>query len=259
MYKELAVIYDRIQEINLPAWADFIIGLEKIYSQRTGPGDGREGRPLLLDLGCGTGGFCLEMAQRGYDPIGIDASEAMLNEAKQNSLALAGRPESLFLLQDIRSFELYGTVDIIVSLLDTVNHLVEKADLRRLFKLCANYLNPGGVMIFDLLQLDYMAQQLGDNIFFFDEDDYSLVWQNSFEPGRQISTADLTLFILAAPGRYHRFDESISERYYDRAVIEQSIRGTGLELVACHDDQELAEPDQAARHFYVLRLAGQPV
>lgn len=255
MYTGLAAVYDRIQNMDISAWADFVIRLEQLYSQRTGQGDGRDGRPLLLDLGCGTGGFCLEMARRGYDPIGVDISAAMLDRARQKQ---AQAEECLFLQQDISRFELFGTVDLIVSLLDTVNHLTRKADLRRMFRLCANYLNPGGVMIFDLLCLGYMEKTLANNIFFFEEDDYSLVWQNSFWPGRLLNRAELTLFIRTENAFYQRFTESISERYYTAADIKAVLAGSGLSLLACHGGHELADSQAGSRDFFVeVKKLGQ--
>ncbi len=253
MYTHLAAIYDRIQNINTPAWADFVIGLEKRHSSRPGPGDGRDGRPILLDLGCGTGNFCLEMARRGYDPIGVDLSLAMLDAARQKQAQAGSQVQDcLFLQQDISRFELFGTVDLIVSLLDTVNHLTRKTDLWRMLKTCANYLNPGGVMIFDLLRLDYMAKTLGNKLFFFEEDDYSLVWQNSFWPGRQLSRAELTLFIQTEPGTYQKYTESISERYYAGSDIKAALATAGLSLLACYPGRELTGDQQACRDFYVL-------
>ena len=252
MYNGLAAVYDRIQNTDFSAWADLVIQLERRYQRRAGTGDGRDGQPILLDLGCGTGGFCLEMARRGYEPIGIDLSFAMLAAARQKQLDQAAG-DCLFLQQDISRFELFGTVDIIVSLLDTVNHLTRIIELKRMFKLCANYLNPGGLMIFDLLTLGYMSEKLGDKLFFIDEEGFSLVWQNKFWPNRQLSRADLTLFIEQANGFYQRYDERISERYYARPVIESVLADSGLSLVACHTDRELTGSSYNTRDFYILR------
>ena len=79
---------------------------------------------LIADLGCGTGSFCLEIAGRGYDMIGIDISAEMLSCAKHKAVdASAG---ILFLNQDITSFELHGTVGAITSLMDSINYITYK-------------------------------------------------------------------------------------------------------------------------------------
>jgi SAM-dependent methyltransferase len=257
MYASLAAVYDEIQDTDFSAWADYVCLLEKRYSQRTAQGDGRGGRPILLDLGCGTGGFCLEMAGRGYDPIGIDASPAMLSMARDKQKTQTGSgsaPECLFLQQDISRFELYGTVDIIVCLMDTLNHLVRKDQVRRLMKRCGHYLNPGGIMVFDLAGWNHLSQTLGQNLFYYDQPEYTLFWQNHFSRTRKLSTAEITLFVAGPDGRYQRNDECIRERYYDRTDIAELIQETTLELAARHGDKTLASPRTAdERSFYVLR------
>jgi len=261
-YQHLAGVYDELQQgIDPAAWADYILMLEDKYSQRTGPGDGQDGRPLVLDLGCGTGSFCLEMARRGYDPIGIDASSSMLDAARQKASPRdSAGPGCLFLQQDISQFELYGTVDLIVCLLDTVNHLTRPAQVRRLFRLCANYLNPGCLLIFDLATLKHLAQTLGSQIFFQDMPAYTLFWQNNFRPASGISRAELTLFSRRSDGAYDRQDETIVEKYYEQKLISRWLAEAGLEPMARHAGMSL-KPAQKndERHFYVARKPLSPL
>ena len=194
------------------------------------------------------------MASRGYDPIGIDGSLAMLNQARQKLEDQPAQGAScLFLKQDISNFELFGTVDLIVSLLDTVNHLLKKTELRRMLKLCANYLNPGGLLIFDLLRLDYMQEKLGNNCFFFDEPDFSLIWQNSFQKSRGTSTAALTLFQRLPQGYFQKQQEIVRERYYSKKDIQAAIAGTSLQLAGRHAASGLAGVSPGSRDIYVLR------
>ena len=256
-YNHLAHLYDVLQkDIDPAVWADHIQRLENQYSLRSAKGDGRDGRPILLDLGCGTGSFCLEMARRGYDPIGIDASPEMLDQARIK--AQAGQDESqavcLFLLQDISRFELFGTVDLAVCLLDTINHLIRPAQVRRLFNLCANYLNPGAVLIFDLATEKHLATTLSNNLFFNETPEYSLFWQNRYRPKTGISTSDLTLFARRSAGGYERRHETIRERHYCWQDIRQWLLAAGLEPVGRHGGLSLKKPAASdERHFFVAR------
>lgn len=261
-YQHLASIYDDLQQgIDPVAWADYILTLEKKYSRRSGRGDGQDGRPLVLDLGCGTGSFCLEMAQRGYDPIGIDASPAMLDTARQKAVQnCQDGAGCLFLQQDISRFELYGTVDLIVCLLDTVNHLTRPAQVRRLFRLCTNYLNPGCLLIFDLATLKHLSQTLGCRIFFQDMSDYTLFWQNKFRSASGISRSELTLFSRLSDGSYSRQDETIVEKYYDKDSIRSWLTEAGLELLASHAGLTLQPALKTnERHFFIARKPLTPV
>lgn len=261
MYLSLAGLYDRIQEIDPAIWADYIQQLDQTYRcvapGRCFSGDGRNGQPLLLDLGCGTGSFCLEMFARGYDPIGIDRSAAMLDQAraKMHQMAVPGEQlPCLFIQQDISRFELFGTVDLAVCLLDTVNHLTRPDQVRRLLRLVRNYLNPGCLMIFDLATRRHLAQSLGGQLFFYDYPEYTVFWQNQYLKQRQLSRSELTLFIRQQNGGYLRSDELIEERYYDVRQIRGWAQAAGLEYVGRFGELNMEKPKQTAeRVFIVLR------
>ena len=72
----------------------------------------------MLDLGCGTGEMTERLAAAGYDLIGVDASPDMLEEAKEKQ-ERSGH-DILYLLQDMREFELYGTVRAVISCCDSL-------------------------------------------------------------------------------------------------------------------------------------------
>ena len=252
-YQRLADSYDQLQhDIDYAAWADFICRLDRRDNQRTAPGDGREGRPLLLDLGCGTGTFCLAMEARGYDAIGIDRSAPMLQQAREK--AQAAESSALFLLQDLSRFELYGTVDLAVCLLDTLNHLIRPAAVERVFRLLANYLNPGCLFIADVGTHRHFARTLGNRMFYQDGDDLTLYWHNRFRESTRISRSSLTWFKRSADGSYARFDEEVTERYYDHTFLLRCARNAGLEFVGRTGELTEQPPNAASeRNFYLFR------
>ena len=111
-YTAIARVYDKLnKEIDYAAWADFFEACFDRYL--------KERPKLMLDLACGTGSMTIELAKRGYDMIGIDGSADMLSEAFTRA---QGLPPILFLQQDMRSFELYGTVGAVSCCLDSLTH-----------------------------------------------------------------------------------------------------------------------------------------
>ena len=104
-------------------------------------------RNTILDLGCGTGTLTELLAREGYDMIGVDSAEEMLR------IAMEKRERSgldiLYLLQDMRELELYGTVGAVVSVCDSLNYLLEEEDIRQTFARVNNYLYPRGIFVFD--------------------------------------------------------------------------------------------------------------
>ena len=138
-YTGFAEVYDTFMD-NVPyeEWGAYLCGLLEEYGIRDG---------IVADLGCGTGTMTEYLAEKGYDMIGIDASEEML-EIAQEKKEKSGY-EILYLLQDMREFELYGTVRAIISVCDSINYITEPGDLRQVFHWADNYLDPDGVFIFD--------------------------------------------------------------------------------------------------------------
>ena len=151
-YTSFAQVYDLFQD-NIPygEWADYLKSLLNEYGVKDG---------LVLDLGCGTGSITELLAKAGYDMIGVDASEEMLE------LAYEKRAESghdiLYLLQDMREFELYGTVRAIVSVCDSLNYITEEEELLHVFRLVRNYLDPDGVFFFDMNTIYKYSEMLGE-------------------------------------------------------------------------------------------------
>lgn len=106
------------------------------------------GRPeTLLDLACGSGSLSLELASRGVDVIGVDGSEDMLSLAMAK--AARGDLELMFLEQDMRELDLFGTVSGAVCLLDSLNHITNTAGLAEVFRRLGLFIEPGGLLVFD--------------------------------------------------------------------------------------------------------------
>lgn len=248
-YDDLAEIYDHFQrEIDPVKWADYLDKMIRRYGPRKG--DGKDGRLLLCDLGCGTASVSIEMNRLGYDVIGIDESTLMLEKAREKSAAADA--DILFLSQDITQFELFGTVDVFLCLLDTVNHLTEKSALQKMLSQFDNYLNPGGLFIFDVATPAHLQKTLGNHFFYTVEEEYALLWENHFSARTRISTSDLTLFRKTDKEAYHRFDGQIKERVYTETEIREGLEAAGMRLLAKYGELSSEEPsDRETREFYI--------
>ena len=218
MYSDFAEVYDRLQDADYEAFADYY---ERIFERL-----GAKPR-LVLDLACGTGNITIPMAKRGYDMIGLDLSCEMLNIAEKKA-AEAGE-NILFLNQDMTEFELYGTVDAIVCALDGINYITDSAELEKVFALADNYLNPGGVMIFDINSEFKLREVLGGNTFVNEEQGIFYVWESNFCEDTGICEFVLTFFVEREDGSYLRFDEYQEERAYSAEEICAAADKTRLE------------------------------
>ena len=243
MYGEFADIYDRLQDID---YDSFVKYYEQIFT-RLGL------KPsLVLDLACGTGNITLPMAGLGYDMKGVDLSEEMLGIASEK--ARENNFDILFLNQDMTEFELYGTVDAAVCALDGVNYLTLDGELEQLMALIKNYLNPGGVFIFDINSEYKLKNILGDNTFVYDEEDVYCVWNNAYDEEDKICSFSLDFFKNTTGGLYQRFEEYQEERAYSVSEIKAAAERARLEVVGVFDDRTFNDAvDTSERIFFVLK------
>lgn len=241
-YSDFAYVYDKLMyDVDYKKWADYIESIFKKYNKNPS---------LVLDLACGTGSFTVEMAKRGYDMIGIDLSVDMLNCAMEKSSDLKN---ILYLNQDMVNFELYGTVDVIVLLMDSLNYILHKRDVKKLFKNVHNYLNPGGLFIFDINTPFKFKNILKNNVFYDVSDDITYIWQNYFENKTNVCEFDLTIF-TKEDGMYKRMDEVHLERCYEISDLKKMISERGLKLLNIYDDLKLSKaPSNARRVFFVCK------
>lgn len=243
IYDLLSRVYDSINsDIDYKAWADFF---EKILDREA------KARPeLVLDLGCGTGKMTLELSSRGYDMTGIDYSTDMLDVARD--AAEEQGADVLWLCQDMREFELYGTVDLTVSCLDCINHLTTPKDVERTFKLVHNYLIPDGIFIFDINGKYKFENIYSDRSYVMEEEGGVCIWQNNYDEKKKICDFYITLFEECDDGRYERYDEEQRERMYTLAEMKRMLEKCSLEFIGAYSDFEFKEATDDDERIYIV-------
>ena len=243
IYDLLARFYDAINEdIDYVSWADFI---EKIIKKEC-----IASPELVLDLGCGTGKMTLELARRGYDMTGIDISPDMLDIAR--AAAEKEGHDVLWLCQDMREFELYGTVDAVVCCLDCINHLENTEDLEKCFSLVHNYLIPDGLFIFDVNGRYKFENIYADNTYAMEEDGGFCVWENYYDEDSRICNFYITLFEEAGDGRYDRYDDMQSERMYTLEEIKKSLEQCNLKFISAFGGLDFSPGSDESERIYIV-------
>lgn len=187
---------------------------------------------IVLDLACGTGSLTLELKRRGYDVYGIDGSEDMLSKAMEK--AYAEELSVLFLRQDMRSLDLYGTINTCVCTLDSINHLTEKADVQKAFDSVSFFMEKDGLFLFDVNTVYKHQNILADNTFVYDTDDVFCVWQNSLEENN-IVKIELNLFENEGDV-YYRTTEEFCERAYSIEELTEMLEKAGFSVEGIFED-----------------------
>lgn len=198
------------------------------------------------------------LAESGYDMIGVDNSEEMLGEAMEKR-AESGH-EILYLEQDMREFELYGTVRAVVSVCDCMNYITEEDDLLTVFKLVNNYLDPDGIFIFDMNTPYKYREMLGNTTIAENREEGSFIWENEFDEETGINVYDLTLFLPREDGLYERDEEIHYQKAYDPERVRELLEKAGLIPLAVYDayTKDAPKPD-SGRLTFVAREHGKEI
>lgn len=260
-YEDFAYVYDEFMDATpYEEWCELIVQLIEKYGvskPERGTTDALDSeKNLVLDLGCGTGTLTELLYQKGYDMIGVDNSESMLNVAMDKRVQTGD--EILYLLQDMRELELYSTVGTVVSVCDSVNYILEEDELREVFSLVNNYLYPGGIFIFDF-NTDYKYREvIGDTTIAENREDCSFIWENYYDEEEAINQYDLTIFVQEEEDIFRRFTETHFQRGYTveqmRALVEQA----GMTILEMMDaDTHSTVTPESERVYIVARECGK--
>lgn len=260
-YTSFAQVYDLFMD-NVPykEWSEYVTALLKEEKIENG---------LVLDLGCGTGKMTRLLAEAGYDMIGIDYSEDMLEIAREYQYGKPDMSDSermedcaddveteetsiLYLLQDMREFELYGTVRAVISICDSMNYILEEEELLQVFKLVNNYLDPKGIFIFDLNTRYKYEELLGETTIAENREEGSFIWENYFDEEEGINEYDLTLFIQEEDGLYRKYEETHYQKVYDLETVKELIKKAGMEFVAAYDAFTKEPVKEESERIYII-------
>jgi len=230
-----------MDHVSYDRWADYIEKILKKHGIEKG---------LVLELGCGTGTMTRKMADKGYDMIGIDISEDMLSLARERS---EGKYEDiLYLCQDMRAFELYGTVAAIICVCDTINYMLTTEDLSKVFRLAGNYLDPGGLFIFDMDTIYLYEQVLADKTTYIEHENGSFIWENNYYPEENINEVNLTFFIKQENSLYRKYQETHTRRAYDLETIRKLLNEAQLDMIGAYHELTELEPRPDSERIYII-------
>lgn len=243
-YADFAAFYDMLtDDVGYPRRADDLSGLLAENGVEKG---------TVLDLACGTGSLTLELARRGYEMIGVDASPDMLCVAREKCMR-AGE-DVLFLCQPMEALDLYGTVNAAVCTLDSLNHITDPDTLREVFQRVSLFLEPGGLFIFDVNTPYKHREILGDNTFVYDLDGLYCIWQNAFDAQTGRVEILLDFFAQEPDGAYRRSAEQFAERAYSHETLCALLDDVGLSVIGCYEEMTRTPPQKdTQRAVYLVK------
>ena len=242
IYRHFAQVYDMFMaDVPYKQWAGYVDAAFRDYNV---PTDG-----LVLDLACGTGTMAFLMAQKGYELIGVDASEDMLSEAQSKIHEKMPTKGILFLNQDMRELELYGTVDAAYCVCDSLNYILKEEELELVFRNVSLYLNPDGIFLFDMKTVS-KYQQMGNNTYHDIMDESSYLWKNLYDTETSLNEYHVQFFVKGE----ETFSETHYQRGYSIEAVTEIVERSGLKILAVYDNytNNPAGPDNE-RYTFICR------
>lgn len=232
-YNAFAEYYDSLTaNINYRKRAEYFDSIIKKHKLTSGS--------ILLDLACGTGSISEEMARLGYDVIGIDYSDEMLGIALNKKFDSG--LDIQYLCQDMRKLDLFGSIDITICALDSINHLENISDVKKVFANVALFSEPDALFIFDVNTLYKHRNILANNTFTYETDQVYCIWENTLVPESDEVKMNLEFFELTENGLYSRSSDNFSEKAYSEKDIEKILYETGFEIIGKYGDDTFESP-----------------
>lgn len=254
-YTGFAGVYDLFMD-NIPydEWCSFIVSHLRKYGIDGG---------IAADLGCGTGQMTRRLRDAGFDMIGVDASPEMLDEAMHyedeaargddtDSLQeQAAGTDILYLCQDMREMEFYGTVRAFVSVCDTMNYISTPEDMLTVLRLVNNYLDPGGIFLFDI-NTDLFYENIGDSTIAENREEAAFIWENDYDADTRENIYQMTFFTKEEDGRYRKLTEEHVQRAWSLSELNMLIQEAGLRFEEALDADTHLPPDDNTERLYIV-------
>jgi SAM-dependent methyltransferase len=237
-FTKVAPYYDDLMAtVPYERWVDYVERILARFGAR--PRD-------VLDLCCGTGAVGAEMLRRDYQVMGIDLSEEMVRRCGLS------RPPLPAAVMDARRFGLRDACfDLVVSLYDSLNYIVEPEGLASCCRGVAQALRPGGLFVFDLnteraLRLGLFTQ---DNLRSGEPLLYR--WESHWDGPRKLCRVDMW-FRWRGEGERVEFREIHYERAYGDAEVREMLEAAGLETLAVYDAYSFRAPSRLSNRAYYV-------
>ncbi|EOR26814.1 methyltransferase type 11 [Clostridium sartagoforme AAU1] len=222
-YGEFAKIYDDLinEDIDYEDMCSRIIEICKVENINF---------DNYLDIACGTGNVTAKLAKNFKESFAVDLSDDMLREAF-NKLKKE-KIKCQLVCQDMSELSLNRKFDLITSVLDSTNYIIEESNFLKYLMRVKDHLKDNGIFIFDVNSYYKLSEILGNNIYTYSEEEVFYTWENTFE--NDILNMFLTFFVKKGE-LYERFEEEHLERAYTEEFIENKLKELDLKIIGKFD------------------------
>ena len=242
-YSELAQIYDHVmRHVDYIRWADYI---QSVFTRfEATPKD-------VLELACGTGAMACILDDRGYRMTGIDRSESMIAVAKRKSVD--SRRTIRFQVGDMVRMPVSGSFDAVLCLYDSINYVVDEADIAAMLKGLRRVLNADGLFVFDVCTEINSRRYFHNQVDQESKGDFSYVRRCEYVPETRIQINEFQ-FTFNREGKRYSTRERHEQRIYPVARLKEICQESGYRVLGAFDGFSFEEASEKSnRVHYVVR------
>lgn len=242
-FDEIAFLYDELMSgVPYRGWVSY---LHRILQQfRCRP-------TTVLDLCCGTGSVSLILAREGYRVTGVDISPEMIERAQRKVQATGLSVD--YHVQDASQLRLGRRFDLVISLFDSLNYILDSAALQQVFHRVSEILEPGALFIFDVNTELALAGGYFDQSNIGSRSPVLYHWRSSYDNSSRICRIQMD-FVYRRHSAERRVSIVHRQRAYDLDEIRQMLSTAGLDVLAVCDAYSFRKAtSHSDRAFFVAR------
>lgn len=242
-FDDIAFLYDELMAgVPYRGWVEYLQRI--LHHHKCTP-------KTVLDLCCGTGTVSLILARMGYQATGIDLSAGMIEYAANK--ARSQKLDVDFRVQDAAELRLGKRFDLVISLFDSLNYILDASALQNAFYRVCEHLHPGGLFVFDMNTELALAGR------FFDQNNLGsgapviYEWRSTYDPEARICTVRMS-FIYRRRGEEKHVRIVHYQRAYGIDEIADMLRRAGLDVLSVYNGYTLRRASaRSDRVFFVAR------
>ncbi|WP_088066923.1 class I SAM-dependent DNA methyltransferase [Gottfriedia luciferensis] len=240
-YNRFAYLYDQLMnDVPYDNWVHFLKTVFEKYELN---------QPTILDIGCGTGTLPILLAKMNYSVSGVDLSEEMLSVAMAK--AEHEKVQIPFYQQNMMELEGFTDLDCVTIFCDSLNYLETEDQVEQTFKKVHESLKDNGLFLFDVHSPYKIEEIFGEETFFIDDEELSLVWSCTQGEEPLSVEHDLVFFMKEENSDlYERFEEYHNQRTFPVDIYKTLLNQAGFEVKEIIGDFDEALEDNSERIFF---------
>ena len=203
----------------------------------------------VLDLACGHGRHCLELARAGFRVTGVDLTQRFLDRGKR-----AADEEGLsvtWMRQDMRRIEFADEFDGVISMFTAFGYFEDEEEDLEVLRRVARALKPGGRFLVDVMNRDWIMANFRPCDVLFDREGVYVADRRQFDPLTGINHSTISVFKEG-----QRKDYEMHCRLFNLTEMAWFLKRAGMSVLRAYGSYE--GEDFEGTSWRMLAVAEKP-